>query len=148
MKEFSVEEVARYRIKFGQFDYVGEGVIDKVDLETVLRALGQAPLRREIDTALQKVPTSLVNSLSFQEFLKILLLLQKDDTPEEMFRRAFSVLDRDGSGKLSEDDLRRVLTQIDNGLTMDELDELIGEVDVDGTGEINMEDLKKVLLGL
>lgn len=148
MKEFSVEETARYRIKFGQFDYVGEGVIDKVDLETVLRALGQAPLRREIDMALQKVPTSLANSLSFQEFLKILQLLQKDDTPEEMFRRAFSVLDRDGSGKLSEDDLRRVLTQIDNGLTMDELDELISEVDVDGTGEINMEDLKKVLLGL
>ena len=45
--------------------------------------------------------------------------------------------DKDGSGKISEDELRTVMQSLGETLTDDELREMIREADTDGDGEIN-----------
>ena len=45
--------------------------------------------------------------------------------------------DKDGSGKISEDELRTVMQNLGETLTDDELREMIREADTDGDGEIN-----------
>ena len=45
--------------------------------------------------------------------------------------------DKDGSGKISEDELRTVMQSLGERLTDEELKEMIREADVDGDGEID-----------
>ena len=52
------------------------------------------------------------------------------------FAQAF---DKDGSGKISEDELRTVMQSLGERLTDDELREMIREADTDGDGEIDYE---------
>ena len=56
--------------------------------------------------------------------------------PEEL-EKAFSMFDRDGDGFIDANELRRLLTNLGEKLTEDEVDEMIREVDIDGDGKIN-----------
>ena len=53
---------------------------------------------------------------------------------------SLSVFDKDGSGSLSADELRYVMTKMgDTKLTDADVDEMIRDADADGDGEVNYE---------
>jgi len=57
----------------------------------------------------------------------------------EQMRQAFSMMDRDGSGKISAAELKQVMRSIGERLTDDDIDEIIRELDMDGDGEVDYE---------
>jgi len=57
----------------------------------------------------------------------------------EQMRQAFSVMDRDGSGKVSAGELKHVMRSIGEKLSDDDVDEIIRELDMDGDGEVDYE---------
>ena len=65
---------------------------------------------------------------------------------EEVIRTAFRECDRDGNGFISAAKLRRVMTNLGEKLTDEELDELIREADVNGDGRIGYEGFKKMMM--
>ena len=62
--------------------------------------------------------------------------MKKVDFEAEM-KSAFKVFDYDGSGTISLDELRRVMTSFGELLSEDELDLIIKEVDKNGDGSID-----------
>lgn len=56
---------------------------------------------------------------------------------EAEMKSAFKVFDHDGSGTISLDELRRVMTSFGELLSEDELDAMIKEVDKNGDGSID-----------
>ena len=56
---------------------------------------------------------------------------------EAEMKSAFKVFDHDGSGTISLDELRRVMTSFGELLSEDELDSMIKEVDKNGDGSID-----------
>lgn len=64
--------------------------------------------------------------------------VQVGDAEEEL-KNAFKVFDRDGSGTISAEELRHVLTSLGENMTAAEIDEMIQMADKDGDGSIDCE---------
>ena len=58
---------------------------------------------------------------------------------EKENRETFLVFDKDGDGYITKDELRKVMSLLNEKLTDAELDEMITEADEDGDGRVNYE---------
>ena len=58
---------------------------------------------------------------------------------EKENRETFLVFDKDGDGYITKDELRKVMSLLNEKLTDAELDEMILEADEDGDGRVNYE---------
>ena len=80
---------------------------------------------------------------------KTLLAEPNDETrvadPNEILA-AFKVFDKDGNGFISAEELRHVMTDLDQTITDEEVDEMIREADIDGDGQINYEEFAKMMM--
>lgn len=65
--------------------------------------------------------------------------------PEEEIRKAFSLFDEDGSGRISLKALKKVAKELGEPLSEDELAAMIDEFDKDGDGMINEEEFKYIM---
>ena len=59
--------------------------------------------------------------------------------------QAFKTFDREGNGFIQSTEIRRVMTNLGNKLSDDEVDEMVREADLDGDGQVNYEG-EKILL--
>jgi len=66
------------------------------------------------------------------------VVVSKDKVPA--MRRMFSLMDRDGSGKISVDELKDILCSQGYYPSDSELEEMMGEIDSDHSGEIDFEE--------
>ena len=56
-------------------------------------------------------------------------------------------MDNEGNGKITETDLRNLMSNYDNALNSEEIEEIIQEAHVDSDGNIDYTRFVKVLLG-
>ena len=66
--------------------------------------------------------------------------------PKEELLEAFGVHDSNGSGWITEDQVRMVLAALDENLTEEEIDEGVSESSKDEDGRINIEDFVNILM--
>lgn len=59
---------------------------------------------------------------------------------EEQIRAQFKILDKDGNGLISAEEIRSVLTSLGDELTDDDINEMIADVDKNGDGEVSYEE--------
>ena len=55
------------------------------------------------------------------------------------FREIFNLVDADGSGEISREELGELIATLGLKASQEELDRMIDEIDVDGDGSINFE---------
>lgn len=61
------------------------------------------------------------------------------------FREIFNLIDTDGSGCISPEELGALIEQVGLKITQEELDELVHEIDVDGSGEIDFQEFLETM---
>jgi centrin-3 len=66
--------------------------------------------------------------------------------PMDEIRRAFSLFDDDGTGKISLRNLKRVAKELGEGLDEEELQAMIDEFDLDQDGEINEQEFIQIMM--
>jgi calmodulin len=68
-------------------------------------------------------------------------------TEEEIaeFREIFSLVDKDGGGTISKDELGELMDTLGIDASPEDIDYMIAEIDQDGTGEINFEEFVTVM---
>lgn len=71
------------------------------------------------------------------EFLNLMAQKVQVGDAEEELKNAFKVFDRDGSGTISAEELRHVLTSLGENMTAAEIEEMIQMADKDGDGSID-----------
>lgn len=76
--------------------------------------------------------------IQFDEFVQMMLKYGATSV-EEQLRDAFSIIDRDNSGKISSDELKKLMRSLGEALSDQELEDLVREVDMDGDGEVDFE---------
>ncbi|AFZ10397.1 putative signal transduction protein with EFhand domain [Oscillatoria nigro-viridis PCC 7112] len=140
-KSMTEEEVAKLWEAFQVFDADGSGGISSEELGQVMRSLGQSPNETELRDMIKEVDVDLSGSIDFDEF-KMLMVSQQGDRQSRL-KMAFSVFDENGSGQITRDELHGVMSQF--GLTEQELDEIIKEVDHDGDASIDFEEFCKLV---
>ena len=74
--------------------------------------------------------------LDFSEFLSVFTKNQQID-PELEMKKAFAVFDKDEDGFISVEDLKSVLTNLDQNFTEQEINDMVRETDTDGDGKIS-----------
>ena len=137
----SEAEVEKLWQAFKVFDADNSGVISAEELGQVMRSLGQSPSDTELRDMIKEVDVDLSGTIDFDEF-KALMVSRQGDRKSRL-KLAFSVFDEDGSGQITVNELHNVMSQF--GLTDEELDEIIKEVDHDGDASIDFEEFCKLV---
>uniref|UniRef100_A0A7S1XRS0 EF-hand domain-containing protein n=1 Tax=Phaeomonas parva TaxID=124430 RepID=A0A7S1XRS0_9STRA len=115
--EFREEWAGKIREAFNLFDKERKGVVIVEEVGTIMRYIGAYPSERglvsEILPAMQgDEPTSFVTYDKFEhEMLKVLFRKKWEPDSESMLLDAFRVIDADGKGFVSADELRELLVQ-------------------------------------
>ncbi len=77
--------------------------------------------------------------IDFDEFLAMMGRRTAPEDGEEEMKQAFRVLDADGNGYITPRELHRVMRNLGENLTEDEISEMVKQADLDGDGRINYE---------
>jgi calmodulin len=77
--------------------------------------------------------------IDFPEFLILMSQKKKStirDNPEYL-RKCFAIFDKDNDGFISRDELRNIMTNLGEQLSVQEVEEMIRVADLDGDGRLN-----------
>ena len=112
-----------------------------------LRICGAAPSQQEIKMIIKNLEDNKREYINFETFLKLLeKLLLKQDSEEDLINE-FMKIDKVGDGTILESDLRKLMSNYDNPLNSQEIEEIIEEANADENGYINIQRFVKMLLG-
>ena len=143
--QLTEEQIAEFKEAFSLFDKDGDGNITTKELNTVMRCLGQNPTEAELQDMINEFDAGGNGMIDFPEFLTMMAHNMKDADSEEETHYAFSVFDKDGNGFISAAELRHVMTNIDEKLTDEEVNEMIRKADIDDDGQINYEEFVTIM---
>jgi len=85
-------------------------------------------------------------TIDFEEFIELMEIRMNDSDEEQDIIEVFKVFDGDGNGYITAAELRHVMTNLEEELTEEEVDEMINEADIDGDGQISYNEFKKMML--
>ena len=96
-----------FKDAFAIFDKDGGGSITTQELGDVMKSLGQKPTNAELDTMVREIDADGNGEIDFPEFLTMMLRKMNEGNPEKELMDVFMVFDKDGSGTISAEELRR-----------------------------------------
>jgi centrin-1 len=139
------ELLAEVKEAFTIFDTEHSGSIDARELKAAMRALGFDVKKQEIKKIMQDLDKSVNEKINYNEFLSIMTpRMSEKDTRDEILK-IFRLFDEDSTGKISFRNLKKVALELGEGLTDDELHEMVEEADRDGDGLINFDEFYRVM---
>ena len=132
---------------FGIFDRNGDGKMSLQELSGALSLLGIQPTEDELKVMFNQADTDGNGYIDRGEFMTLMLGSMRLEPPneEEEQAEAFRAFDRDGSGKISRDELRMAMSAIGEQVDEGELESMLKAADRNGDGEIDMEEFKAML---
>lgn len=107
----------------------------------VVHEISQKPCKLQVDVVVIKTSRVVAAGsgyIDFDEFVAVMNEFMPSDDADQL-RQAFSMMDRDGSGKISAGELKQVMRSIGERLSDEDVDEIIREIDMDGDGEVDYE---------
>ncbi|KAJ3292758.1 calmodulin [Rhizoclosmatium globosum] len=146
MSSLSEAQIAEFKEAFSLFDQDADGQISNNDIGSVIRSLGQNISQRELKDLIKEVDTTKKGSVDFPEFLTMMARKLKDGDNATDIKAAFRMFDPQGTGYISAQELKHVLTSMGEKLTREEVDETIRDAGVDAQGRIQMDDFMRVML--
>ena len=132
------------------FDIFDENKDEQISIDVLgdcLRICGAAPSQQELDKITKKYENSKEQSISFEIFIKLLERLLISQDSEEDLINEFTKIDHVGDGTITKSDLINLMSNYENPLSTEEIDEIMQEVNADENGYINIQRLVKLLLG-
>ena len=132
------------------FDMFDEDKDEQILIDVLgdcLRICGAAPSQQELDKITKKYENSKEQSISFEIFIKLLERLLISQDSEEDLINEFTKIDHVGDGTITKSDLINLMSNYENPLSTEEIDEIMQEVNADENGYINIQRLVKLLLG-
>ena len=144
---FDDDKLKECKIVFDMFDKDKDGLISINKLGDIMRILGAAPSKIELDNLIYNLESNNNNLISFDNFIILLKNKLENQDSEEDIINEFRKLDKNGNGKITESDLRNLMSKYENPLSNEEIEEIIQEANVDSNGEIDYVNFTKILLG-
>jgi len=143
---------------FKMFDINGDGKISRVELETILRSLGETLTETELDQMIKDVDADGDGEIDLQEFINLncdprrATVSSKTGEDEEAdaaaLQSAFDVFDSDKDGFISAGELHRVLSSLgDDHISLDDCRYMISCVDADGDQLVDFKEFQTLMTG-
>ena len=139
------EQIADCKEAFSLFDKDGDGSITCEELRTVMTSLGQNPTTTDLQEMIQEVDSDGNGKIEFSEFLNMMAQKMSTRNFNDEALEAFNVLDKDGSGSISEAELRQIMNNIGEEITDEEIREMMNEADLDGDGQVSFKEFAAII---
>ena len=139
------EQIADCKEAFSLFDKDGDGSISCDELRTVMTSLGENPTTMELEEMIQEVDSDGNGQIEFSEFLTMMAQKMGTRSFNDEALEAFKVLDKDGSGSISESELRQIMSNIGEDISDEEIKEMMNEADLDGDGQVSFKEFAAII---
>ena len=146
VENLSEEKITEFKAAFELFDKDRDGTITTKELGILMRNLGQNPSEEELKQMIREVDLDGNGTIDFKEFLCLMVKKMKGTDTEEELLEAFKVFDRDGNGYITSHELRYIMTNLGEGLTPEEVEEMVKDADLDTDGQIDYDEFVKMML--
>merc|ERR1712070_434145 len=130
---------------FELFDTDGSGSIATGELKVAMKALGFEPKPGEIEKMIHSVDDDGDGEMDWDDFLRLMeqKILNKDQKDDLL--KAFNLMDRSQTGKLTVEDLKAVAKDIGDKVTDEELLEIITTIAGPDATELTEEKFLEVM---
>ncbi|KAL9231598.1 hypothetical protein vseg_006805 [Gypsophila vaccaria] len=131
---------------FMKFDENNDGKISSSELGAMMGSLGQKMSDDELNTLINEVDADGDGFIDLNEFIA---LNTKGIDSEEVLqnvKEAFSIYDADGNGKITPEELQKVMKSLGDDFSLGECKKMIRGVDSDGDGTINFEEFRVMMM--
>jgi calcium-dependent protein kinase len=141
----SREMTKELRKCFIQFDTNGDGRLDKKELINGLKMVDtKNDLEQEVDRVMKIIDVDGNGFIEYEEFLRAGLDKKKILTTDNV-RNVFRLFDQDGSGKISPEELKKVMGQGSEDIDDKVWLKLVEEIDLNKDGEISFYEFDKMM---
>ena len=147
MSTLEEDKLKECKIIFDMFDENKDNKISLNELGDILRICGAAPSQQELMMIIKNLEENGNENISFEIFIKLLERLINTQDSEEDLINEFRKIDKVGDGTMAASDLKKLMSNYENPLQSQEIDEIIQEANVDENGYINIQRFVKLLLG-
>ena len=126
---------------FKAFDKNGDGKLSMQEVkEGYLEHYGKVMSDEEVETMFNAVDTDRSGFIDYSEFV-VAAMNENQLTTNEKLQAAFKMFDKDGSGIISPEEIKEVLSfGGTNALSKEAIDAIVKQVDENGDGEISFEE--------
>ncbi|KAG6573022.1 calcium-dependent protein kinase 10-like [Cucurbita pepo subsp. pepo] len=138
-EHLSVEEVEVIRDMFSLMDTDNDGKVSFEELKAGLKKVGSQLGEPEMKMLMEVADVDGNGVLDYGEFVAVTIHLQRMEN-DEHFRRAFMFFDKNESGFIELDELRKALADEASETDSDVLNEIMREVDTDKDGRISYDE--------
>jgi len=139
--DISEEDKLMVREMFELFDSDKTGKMSIAELGNFMRAIGMFPTDDEVEDLLTHIDDDGSRMVDYQELLRHMaaqIQIRKSIDPEHDFKEAFLIFDKDGNGRISREELTKILTEHGRmRVSLAEAEEYIAMVDQDNDGMLN-----------
>merc|ERR1712154_665410 len=143
-------EIKVLKLCFNLFDVKKQNFLSSDDLDDILRAMGFRPSKEELQEILEEIDEDGSGEIEFAEFCqlcaKFLVEEPDEDTMKAELKEAFRVYDKNREGFITTDQLREIISELDQRLTKEDLDGIIEEIDEDGSGTMDFDEFCQMMM--
>lgn len=125
---FKQSQIQEFKEAFTFMDADRDGILIKDDLAAMYNSLGREPDGKQLDEMIAECP----GQLNFTAFLTLFGEKLHGTDPEATLRDAFKMFDENDSGKLSEEFVKDLLSNVGDCFSKDELKQTFKEAPVEG----------------
>jgi Ca2+-binding EF-hand superfamily protein len=131
-----------------------DGLLGTIELDKVLRMLGQEPSAQELKSVMDEFANSDNGKMSQDDFLdlmerQLLSSMKGEEDLEKNFRKllqdSFYWFDKDRDGVLNKKELETAFALIGESLQAGEFEDFFGDCDRNGDGKIDYEEWVKIM---
>ncbi|QQP55488.1 Troponin C_ isoform 1 [Caligus rogercresseyi] len=144
------DEIKVLKICFNMFDVKDQAFLSADDLDDILRGMGFRPSKEELKEILEEIDEDGSGEIEFEEFCqlcaKFLIEEPDEETMKAELKEAFRVYDKEANGFITTDQLREIISELDQRLTSDDLDGIIEEIDEDGSGTMDFDEFCAMMM--
>ena len=125
-------QLEEFRDAFRMFDTDGSGAINADELRALMESVGQAPTEQELANMIAAADVDGSATVDFAEFCTLMAHKMTDEKSQSSIKKSFEVFDADRSGKIDVNELRRIMCNLGEEVTMSQVESLIKSADTDG----------------
>ncbi|XP_021949107.1 troponin C isoform X1 [Folsomia candida] len=148
-EELDKDQIAILQKAFDSFAQ-GKGYITPEMVGTILRVMGQAFNEQTLRELIAEVDEDGSGQIEFTEFVILaskFIVEEDEETLQKELKEAFRLYDKAGNGYIPTSSLKEILRELDDKLTNEELDGIVGEIDEDGSGTVDFNEFIEMMTG-
>lgn len=142
-REIEDDELEELTEAFKLFDHDGDGTMNKEELGTVMRSLGQKISPEELEKVFESTDRDNSGCICLDEFIHLMAkFLPPTISTEQELKEAFGFFDKAGGGSISYDELEQTVHQLGFDITPAQIKTMLSCADSDRDGLVTFDDFK------